>query len=75
MCEYASRLTLVKGWNMTEVANYVKLLQLGQPDFIEIKGVTFCGSSGGAKLTMQNVPYHADVRAFGQVRFPRPNKE
>lgn len=61
------RLTLVKGWNMTEVANYVKLLQLGQPDFIEIKGVTFCGSSGGAKLTMQNVPYHADVRAFGQA--------
>ena len=64
----ACRLTLVKGWNMDEVANYAALLDLGRPDFVEIKGVTFCGSSGGAKLTMQNVPYHADVRAFGQVR-------
>ena len=53
---------------MAEVANYVALLALGRPGFVEIKGVTFCGSSGGAKLTMQNVPYHADVRAFGQAR-------
>ena len=30
------RLTLVKSWNMDEVANYAKLIKLGQPDFIEI---------------------------------------
>lgn len=34
----ACRLTLVKGWNMEELKDYVKLLELGQPDFIEIKG-------------------------------------
>lgn len=38
------RLTLVKGWNVEEIDAYVKLLSLGQPDFIEIKGVTYCGS-------------------------------
>lgn len=62
------RLTLVKGWNMAEVANYAKLVALGQPDFIEVKGVTYCGSSGASSLTMQNVPYHQDVCAFGEVR-------
>jgi tRNA wybutosine-synthesizing protein 1 len=37
-------LTLVKGWNTEEVKAYAELLDLGQPDFIEIKGVTYCGS-------------------------------
>ncbi|KAL3153770.1 hypothetical protein ABBQ32_013358 [Trebouxia sp. C0010 RCD-2024] len=59
------RLTLVKGWNMEEIGNYAALLDLGKPDFIEIKGVTYCGSSGASSLTMQNVPYHADVCQFG----------
>ena len=61
------RLTLVKGWNMEEIANYATLLDLGKPDFIEIKGVTYCGSSGASSLTMQNVPYHADVCHFGEA--------
>lgn len=45
----ACRLTLVKGWNMEELKDYVKLLELGQPDFIEIKGAAllepFCSFS------------------------------
>ncbi|PNW73212.1 hypothetical protein CHLRE_14g623300v5 [Chlamydomonas reinhardtii] len=61
------RLTLVKGWNMEEVADYARLVDLGRPDFIEIKGVTYCGSGGASSLTMANVPYHADVVAFGEA--------
>ncbi|KAK9858801.1 hypothetical protein WJX84_008169 [Apatococcus fuscideae] len=61
------RLTLVKGWNMEELKDYVKLLELGQPDFIEIKGVTYCGSTGASSLTMKNVPYHKDVVEFGEA--------
>lgn len=38
-----------------------------QPDFIEIKGVTYCGDGAASTLTMANVPYHADVVAFGQA--------
>ena len=41
------RLTLVKGWNAEEIENYAKLVEVGRPDFIEIKGVTFCGTSKG----------------------------
>jgi wyosine [tRNA(Phe)-imidazoG37] synthetase (radical SAM superfamily) len=43
---------------MEEVAAYAALLDLGRPDFIEIKGVTYCGSSDASSLTMGNVPYH-----------------
>merc|ERR1711973_216983 len=58
------RLTLVKGWNAEEMDNYAKLVELGQPDFIEIKGVTFCGSSKASTLTMENVPWHTEVVRF-----------
>lgn len=58
------RLTLVKGWNAEEMDNYAKLVELGQPDFIEIKGVTFCGSSKASTLTMENVPWHEEVVRF-----------
>ena len=58
------RLTLVKAFNMTDVSNYARLIALGQPDFIEVKGVTFCGASSGSNLTMNNVPFHFEVRRF-----------
>ena len=58
----------MKGWNTEEVADYARLVGMGAPDFVEIKGVTYCGSSGASSLTMKNVPYHEDVCAFGKVR-------
>ncbi|KAK4276589.1 hypothetical protein QN277_014719 [Acacia crassicarpa] len=61
------RLTLVKGWNTDEVDAYSKLFSVGKPDFVEIKGVTYCGSSATSKLTMENVPWHADVKAFSEA--------
>lgn len=50
---------------MDEVKAYADLVDIGRPDFIEIKGVTFCGSSGASSLTMDNVPFHKDVKEFG----------
>lgn len=38
------RLTLVKGWNTEDIDAYFNLFKVGKPDFIEIKGVTYCGS-------------------------------
>lgn len=32
------RLTLVKAWNVEELESYAHLVELGKPDFIEIKG-------------------------------------
>jgi tRNA wybutosine-synthesizing protein 1 len=61
------RLTLVKGFNIAdEVEGYADLVAKGLPCFVEVKGVTFCGTStsAGAGLTMQNVPFHEEVCEF-----------
>jgi tRNA wybutosine-synthesizing protein 1 len=61
------RLTLVKGFNIDdEVDGYADLVQRGLPCFVEVKGVTYCGtsSSAGAGLTMQNVPFYKEICAF-----------
>ncbi|KAM7398918.1 hypothetical protein PAMP_018222 [Pampus punctatissimus] len=60
------RLTLVKAWNVEEMQAYSELIALGQPDFIEVKGVTYCGDSSASSLTMANVPWHQEVVAFVQ---------
>ncbi|MCJ1484327.1 hypothetical protein MMC06_004496 [Schaereria dolodes] len=61
------RLTLVKNFNVEdEVEGYADLVAKGLPCFVEVKGVTYCGtaSSAGAGLTMQNVPFYEEVAAF-----------
>jgi tRNA wybutosine-synthesizing protein 1 len=58
------RLTLVKDYNVCDIQNYVELIRKGQPEFIETKGVTYCGSSSASSLTLSNVPYHQEVIAF-----------
>ena len=61
------RLTLVKGFNLDdEVEGYADLVAKALPCFVEIKGVTYCGtsSSSAAGLTMQNVPFWEEVRDF-----------
>ncbi|CAG0901152.1 unnamed protein product [Darwinula stevensoni] len=74
------RLTLVKGWNDEEIEAYARLVNLGSPDFVEIKvgllnrsvtvryraGVTYCGTSKNATggLTMEHIPWHEEVVRF-----------
>ncbi|XP_054858028.1 S-adenosyl-L-methionine-dependent tRNA 4-demethylwyosine synthase TYW1-like [Eublepharis macularius] len=60
------RLTLVKAWNVEELQAYSELVSLGKPDFIEVKGVTYCGESSASSLTMANVPWHEEVVHFVQ---------
>ncbi|XP_029212555.2 LOW QUALITY PROTEIN: S-adenosyl-L-methionine-dependent tRNA 4-demethylwyosine synthase TYW1-like [Acropora millepora] len=60
------RLTLVKSWNNEELQNYADLVSIGKPDFIEVKGVTYCGESKASTLTMENVPWHEEVIGFVQ---------
>lgn len=61
------RLTLVKSWNMEEADSYAELVEMGQPDFIEIKAVTYCGKSDASTLTIQNSPWHAEVCEFSEA--------
>lgn len=61
------RLTLVKGFNIEDEAmGYADLVEKALPCFVEIKGVTYCGtsSSAGAGLTMQNVPFYEEIVTF-----------
>ncbi|PBJ71251.1 hypothetical protein BCY84_17206 [Trypanosoma cruzi cruzi] len=59
------RLTLVNQYNTENVAAYADLVRLGWPDFIEVKGVTYCGTSAASTLTMkENVPRHEEVVRF-----------
>jgi tRNA wybutosine-synthesizing protein 1 len=61
------RLTLVKGFNIDdEVSGYADLIERALPCFVEIKGVTFCGTSTavGAGLRMTNVPFYWEVCEF-----------
>ncbi|XP_053310887.1 S-adenosyl-L-methionine-dependent tRNA 4-demethylwyosine synthase TYW1-like [Spea bombifrons] len=60
------RLTLVKAWNVDELRAYADLVTVGRPDFIEVKGVTYCGDSSASNLTMANVPWHEEVIHFVQ---------
>ena len=61
------RMTLVKSYNMDEVRGYADLIAEGQPDFIEIKAVTYCGKSDASSLTMKNVPWHHEVCAYAEA--------
>ncbi|KAF8858259.1 hypothetical protein BDZ45DRAFT_651524 [Acephala macrosclerotiorum] len=71
------RLTLVKGFNIEDEAEgYADLIEKSLPCFVEIKGVTYCGtsSSAGAGLTMQNVPFYEEVCAFVEALNASLNK-
>ncbi|KAI5807266.1 hypothetical protein DFH27DRAFT_590200 [Peziza echinospora] len=61
------RLTLVKGFNIeSEISGYADLIEKGLPCFVEIKGVTYCGTSTSSKagLTMENVPFYEEIVTF-----------
>ncbi|RDA82962.1 hypothetical protein CP532_0874 [Ophiocordyceps camponoti-leonardi (nom. inval.)] len=61
------RLTLVKGFNIDdEVEGYARLVERGLPCFVEIKGVTYCGTSTSANagISMSNVPFYWEVCDF-----------
>lgn len=61
------RLTLVKGENMSDPADYAKLFALGKPDLVEIKSVTFCGTSQASTLTVASTPWHDEVKQFSEA--------
>ncbi|CAD7934793.1 unnamed protein product [Amoebophrya sp. A120] len=70
------RLTLVKNKNMDDTLDYAKLIKRGDPDFIEIKGVTYNGDSQGKdKMTMKSVPWHWEVVEFGKSILALENLE
>jgi len=54
------RLTVIKNVNDEDLEGYKKLINLGQPDFIEVKAYMFLGASRDI-LKEENMPFHEDV--------------
>jgi len=63
------RLTIIKGVNDLDLPGYARLIHLGDPDFIEIKGYMFVGASRQV-LSLANMPYHEEVKAFAEQLLP-----
>jgi tRNA wybutosine-synthesizing protein 1 len=59
----AVRITLVKGINMVSPEGYAKMLDVAQPDYIEVKAYMYVGSSR-MRLTIDNMPSFAEVQGF-----------
>ena len=59
------RLTMIKQLNMIEPENYARLIQKGDPDFIEVKAYMWIGASQ-KRLTRDNMPLHEEVVAFSK---------
>ncbi|TFG08835.1 4-demethylwyosine synthase TYW1 [Candidatus Thorarchaeota archaeon] len=62
-CRTVNRLTMVEGYNMTDVHSYADMILTGEPDFVEVKGYMFIGSSRN-RLRAANSPPHRSIRAF-----------
>jgi tRNA wybutosine-synthesizing protein 1 len=61
------RLTLVKEFNDDDLQGYAALIKRGRPDFVEVKGVTYCGYGATSGLTIKNSPFHEEVVRFVQA--------
>ncbi|MFH1210410.1 MAG: 4-demethylwyosine synthase TYW1 [archaeon] len=59
------RLTMVKGKNMKDENDYVKIIRKAQPDFIEIKSYMWIGHSK-ENLEIKNMPLHKDIQEFSK---------
>jgi tRNA wybutosine-synthesizing protein 1 len=57
------RLTLVKGLNMCDPEGYAKVIELAEPDFVEVKAYMHLGKSRN-RLSRDAMPEHEEVRRF-----------
>ncbi|MFW9793210.1 MAG: 4-demethylwyosine synthase TYW1 [Candidatus Thorarchaeota archaeon] len=64
-CRTVNRLTMVANRNMQDPHAYSTLIEMGEPDFIEIKGYMYLGSSR-ERLDKSNAPSHREIRAFSK---------
>jgi tRNA wybutosine-synthesizing protein 1 len=64
-CRKVARLTLVKGWNMKNIKGYARLLEIANPDFIEVKSYMHVGWSR-KRLEESAMLSHAEVKGFSE---------
>lgn len=57
------RLTLIHNMNMLDLEGYAKLIEIAQPNFIEVKSYMWMGYSK-KKLSPRNSPFHEEIVDF-----------
>jgi len=64
-CRKVVRLTLVKGLNLKDAPSYAKLIERAECDFVEAKAYMHVGFAR-ARLSLENMPSHAEIKAFAE---------
>jgi tRNA wybutosine-synthesizing protein 1 len=64
----AFRLTLVRGLNMTDAAGYARLIEIGKPHYVEVKGFVFVGGARNPKrgLEFDQMPKKDEIIEFAK---------
>ena len=65
-CPTVIRLTMVKGLNMSLPEEYAKIILKAEPTYIECKGYVYVGASRNRGLTLDNMPYHHEIKNFAE---------
>jgi tRNA wybutosine-synthesizing protein 1 len=65
-CPTVVRMTLVAGYNMRGISDYVKALEVASPDFIECKAYMHVGGSM-KRLSRENMPSMKAIRDFANA--------
>lgn len=65
----AFRLTLVRGLNMTDAGGYARLIKLGKPHYVEVKGFVFVGGARDPKrgLEFDQMPKKDEIIEFAKA--------
>jgi tRNA wybutosine-synthesizing protein 1 len=57
------RLTLIHNMNMFDLKGYARLIEIAQPNFIEVKSYMWMGYSK-KRLNPRDSPYHYEIKEF-----------
>jgi len=62
------RLTLVKGLNMVDPEGYAKLIEIGKPHYVEVKGFVYVGGSRNKErgLSYDQMPKKSEIIDFAE---------
>jgi len=59
------RLTVAKTLNLVDAEGYAERIEIGKPNFVEIKGVVHVGGAQ-SRIERETMPSHEEVKSFGE---------
>jgi tRNA wybutosine-synthesizing protein 1 len=65
-CRSVIRMTLAKGLNMVQPEDYARVIETGEPDFVEVKAYMHLGRSR-ARLEREAMPQHHEILAYART--------